>query len=240
MLQNTTDMHYLYRHIRLDTNTIFYIGVGTKTRQKKFLTQKSEYYRAYDFKKRNNIWKKIASKTDIRVEIVFESDDLSFIQEKEKEFIEMYGRISNKTGKLSNLADGGNSQSYNVNIKIKQLSLQGETIKIWNQLKDIEKELGYLKTNIVKCCRKKQLTAYGYKWEYADDRQFDNIYPTTARKKSVNNRVGIHVINGDDISIYRTIAEVSLKYGYHRSTIQRYLSNETKHKFLEFKYATWD
>ena len=239
MLYYTTDMHYLYRHIRLDTNEVFYIGVGTKTRQDLFFTLKSEYYRAYDLKKRNSIWKRIAVKTDIKVEILFENEDLSFIQQKEKEFIILYGRICNNTGSLANLAEGGDSQSYNMNVKVKQLTLDNELIKIWDQLKDIEKELGYLKTNIVKCCRKKQLTAYGYKWEYADNTEYDNVYPTTARKKSQNNRVGIYVTNSTETILFRTIGEVAERYGYHRSTIQAYINNKRQHKFLKFRYAEW-
>lgn len=232
-------MHYLYQHVRLDTDEIFYIGVGTKTRQNSFLTVKSEYYRAYDFKKRNIVWKRIAAKTEVKVEILFESVDLSFIQKKEKELISLYGRLSDGNGKLANLAEGGNSQSFNMGVRIKQLTLDGKVLKIWKQLKDIEKELGYLKTNIVKCCRKKQLTAYGFIWEYADNRKYDNIYPTTARKKSNNNRVGIKVINGEVIKKYRTIKEVADEYNYHRATIQRYLNGKSKHKFLEFLYDQW-
>lgn len=234
------NMHYLYRHIRLDTNQVFYIGLGTKTRQDMFLTVKSEFYRAYDFKKRNIVWKRIAAKTDIRVEILFESDNLSFIQQKEKEFISMYGRLVDQTGLLANLAEGGDSQTYNMNVKVKQLTLNNKTVKIWDQLKDIEKELGYLKTNIVKCCRKKQLTAYGYKWEYVDNNVYNDIYPSTARKKSQNNRVGIYVTNGTETLLFRTILEVAEKYGYHRSTIQAYLSNRRQHKFLKFRYAEWN
>ena len=240
LLYNSTDMHYLYRHIRLDSNQVFYIGVGTKTRQNIFFTLKSEFYRAYDFKKRNNVWQKIAAKTEVKVEILFESDDLAFIQQKEKEFISLYGRIVDNTGSLANLAEGGDSQSFNMNVKVKQLTLDNKVVKIWDQLKDIEKELGYLKTNIVKCCRKKQLTAYGYKWEYVDNTKYDNIYPTTARKKSQNNRVGIYVTNGTETLLFRTISEVAEKYGYHRSTIQAYMNNKRQHKFLKFKYAEWN
>lgn len=234
------NMHYLYRHIRLDTNQVFYIGLGTKTRQNMFLTIKSEFYRAYDFKKRNIIWKRIAAKTNVRVEILFESDDLSLIQQKEKEFILIYGRLVNQTGLLANLAEGGDSQSYNMNVKVKQLTLNNETVKIWDQLKDIEKELGYLKTNVVKCCRKKQLTAYGYKWEYVDNNAYNDIYPSAARKKSQNNRVGIYVTNGTETLLFRTITEIAEKYGYHKSTIQAYISNKRQHKFLKFRYAEWN
>ena len=39
-------MHYLYRHIRLDKNEPFYIGIGTKKENTKFNSIKSEYSRA--------------------------------------------------------------------------------------------------------------------------------------------------------------------------------------------------
>jgi hypothetical protein len=66
------------------------------------------------------------------------------------------------------------------------------------------------------------------------------VYPTTARKKSKNNRVGIYVTNGTETLLFRTIGEVAEKYGYHRSTIQAYINNKRQHKFLKFKYAEWN
>ena len=90
-------MAYLYRHIRLDKNQPFYIGIGS-----------SEYYnRAYRHKQRSDLWKRIASKAGYRVEILL--DDLTWneVCEKEKEFIKLYGRIDLKTGCLANMTDGG-------------------------------------------------------------------------------------------------------------------------------------
>jgi len=63
---------YLYRHIRLDKNEPFYIGIGG------FDKTDFEYKRAYDKTRRNNIWKRIINKTDYRVEILM--DELSFIE----------------------------------------------------------------------------------------------------------------------------------------------------------------
>lgn len=50
--------------------------------------------------------------------------------------------------------------------KVNQLSLEGEFIKKWNSLTEIQNELGYPNSNISCCCIKKQKTAYGYRWEY--------------------------------------------------------------------------
>lgn len=94
---------YLYRHIRLDTNKVFYIGIGGfRDVEKEF-----SYKRAYHKKGRNNLWTKISNKTDYMVEIILENLTFDEAQLKEQEFIKLYGRINNETGTLCNLTDGG-------------------------------------------------------------------------------------------------------------------------------------
>ena len=90
-------MAYLYRHIRLDKNEPFYIGIGSDKR----------YYRAFMKIKRNNIWYKITNKTDFKVEIVLDNLTWDEVCEKEKEFIAIYGRKDLGKGTLCNLTDGG-------------------------------------------------------------------------------------------------------------------------------------
>ena len=97
--------YYLYRHIRLDTGEPFYVGIGTKN--KKHITVKSEYKRAYCKHYENSIWKNIVSKTEYEVEILLESNDYEFIKQKEIEFIALYGRKNLNRGILCNLTDGG-------------------------------------------------------------------------------------------------------------------------------------
>lgn len=92
-------MAYVYRHIRLDTNQPFYIGIG--------IDAKGKYYRANTHHGRNNYWKNIVKKTNYYVEILFEHEDREFIKQKEIEFIKLYGRIDIKTGILVNMTDGG-------------------------------------------------------------------------------------------------------------------------------------
>jgi hypothetical protein len=90
-------MAYVYRHIRLDKNEPFYIGIGIT----------KNHSRAFSKKSRNKLWKTIANKSRYEVEVIF--DDLSWEDAciKEKEFIALYGRIDNKNGILSNMTDGG-------------------------------------------------------------------------------------------------------------------------------------
>lgn len=92
-------MGYVYRHVRLDKNEVFYIGIGLKEDEK--------YVRAYDKHKRSDFWNKIVNKSEYRVDIMFEDDDADVIKEKEKEFIKLYGRIDLGLGTLCNLTDGG-------------------------------------------------------------------------------------------------------------------------------------
>lgn len=88
-------MAIVYRHIRVDKNEPFYIGIGK--------TEK----RAYEKIKRNQFWHNVIAKTDYEVEILF--DDLSWKEagEKEKEFIKLYGKRDNNSGILVNISDGG-------------------------------------------------------------------------------------------------------------------------------------
>ena len=88
------DNYYLYRHIRLDTNEVFYIGIGTGKR-------------AYSKFSRNRYWKHIVNNTDYEVEIVIDNLHRLEAEAKEIEFIKMYGRKDLKEGTLCNLIDGG-------------------------------------------------------------------------------------------------------------------------------------
>lgn len=98
------EKYYLYRHIRVDKNEPFYIGIGTKSEQ----DLKYGYYgRASAKHIDNNIWLKIIAKTEWKWEILLESDDRKFISEKEKEFILLYGRKCDNSGTLANLTLGG-------------------------------------------------------------------------------------------------------------------------------------
>ena len=86
----------LYRHIRLDKNEVFYIGIG------------ADMKRPYVKSGRNKQWRNIVAKTDYRVEILF--DDIETWEkacEKEKEFIKLYGRRDLGLGTLVNMTDGG-------------------------------------------------------------------------------------------------------------------------------------
>jgi len=96
--------YFLYRHIRNDTGLPFYIGIGTKGKDK--TTYVEMYKRAFIKSNRSTYWKAIVAKTTYKIEILLESDSPVFIKEKEKEFIKLYGRVDQQ-GLLCNFTDGG-------------------------------------------------------------------------------------------------------------------------------------
>ena len=111
-------MAYVYRHVRLDKNEVFYVGIGLNDNFGK-------YKRAHSFA-RSNFWKKITNKSEYVVEIMF--DDLTWEEacEKEKEFIKIYGRKDLNEGTLVNLTDGGDGS---LNVSPESRKKQSEMMK---------------------------------------------------------------------------------------------------------------
>jgi len=92
---------YVYTHTRLDTNEIFYVGIGTQ----------DNYRRASKTVNRSVFWKNIINKTGWKVDIVFDNLSWDKACEIEKELIIKYGRKDLCLGSLVNLTDGGDGNS---------------------------------------------------------------------------------------------------------------------------------
>jgi hypothetical protein len=88
-------MACVYRHIRIDKNEPFYVGIGMTL------------IRPYEKRSRSKHWMNIA-KIGYEIEILFEDIEWNEACKKEIEFIELYGRvIDKKGGTLVNLTKGG-------------------------------------------------------------------------------------------------------------------------------------
>ncbi len=85
----------VYRHIRLDKNMPFYIGITSDSK------------RPNNKKDRSSFWKSIVNKTEYIVEIIFENLTKEQAIEKEVEFIKLYGRVDLGNGVLCNMTCGG-------------------------------------------------------------------------------------------------------------------------------------
>jgi len=104
-------MAYVYQHIRLDTDEVFYIGIGSDTDGK--------YKRANKKEGRNPHWHNIVNKAGYRVEILTDGINWEKACEEEKRFIKLYGRRNLNEGNLVNLTDGGEGVS-NPSIEARQ------------------------------------------------------------------------------------------------------------------------
>jgi hypothetical protein len=125
-------MAYIYRHIRLDKSTPFYIGIG----------KNNNHNRAFSKKNRNVHWNNIINITPYSVEIML--DDITWEEacEKEKEFILLYDKIKNG-GLLCNIADGGNGGSLGEEVNAKRkTSLMGHFVSEETKNKIREKAIG--------------------------------------------------------------------------------------------------
>jgi uncharacterized protein YdaT len=86
----------VYKHIRLDTNEVFYVGIGSKIS------------RAFSKGRRNPYWHNIVKKTDYIVEIVQHCETREEASDIERDLILQYGRIGiDPNGTLVNMTKGG-------------------------------------------------------------------------------------------------------------------------------------
>lgn len=92
-------MAYVYRHIRLDKNEPFYIGIGGD----------DNYKRANTKLGRNKFWKNVTSVSDFTVDILVDNVSWDEACIKECEFISIYKRRKDG-GTLCNLTLGGEGQ----------------------------------------------------------------------------------------------------------------------------------
>ena len=172
----------VYRHITLDTNQVFYIGIG-------------KIHRPNSKKDRNKFWHNVVNKHGYYSEVV--KDNLSHQEacELEQLLILEYGRRDLNTGYLVNMTNGGDGLN---NYKFDRNTVQ----------RIREKNLGRkhsLQQNIEKSIRQQ-------------------------------GQGGIKVIDTKTQIIYNSIVIASKELGISKSTLRRYLinnSNKTTLKFLE-------
>lgn len=157
----------------------FYIGRGIKNRMNGHMRPSSLLVPSL----KNAVLNKIISENKSPIILkVFENLSFDESEEIETKMIDSFGRINIETGILTNMVGGGSlgRQGYvgpriiNYNLKkftplskrVDQFDLQGNFIKKWDWVSDIQKELGFSGANISACCIGKQKTAYGFRWKY--------------------------------------------------------------------------
>ena len=211
-------MAYIYRHIRLDKNQPFYIGIGSDDNGK--------FKRAYSKGSRNIHWNRIVNKSDYKVDILIDGISWSEACSKEKEFISLYGRSSIiENGLLCNLTDGGDGalgyipteewrkmhsermtgrvMPDNVRAKIIGRKNSAETIKKMSEAQKGDKHWNYGKKMP----------------EHVKNKLLQSI-------SGKNNKRATIIINEQNGVFYETIGEAADTYGIIYSTLRSKLSGK--------------
>jgi hypothetical protein len=122
-------MFYVYEHIRLDTNTVFYVGKGKGRR-------------CFEAKRRNQHWKCIVAKAggfDVRVVVDKVDEELAFLAEQE-----LITKLKLQGVSLANLTDGGEGASgyrHTDNARIKFSKTMSRTMETYKHIVR-ERQLG--------------------------------------------------------------------------------------------------
>lgn len=258
-----TGTYFVYRHIRKDTNEVFYVGRGKtyiRTRSKKINCIDSyvgKYWRAFQKSPRHKFWQSIVAKTDYDIEIIFESEDINIIMEKEKEFIKLYGRRDLWTGTLVNMTDGGDGL-INLSQSSKDMIRDTQLKRGWHEKMKIDRLINIFIYDIngffIKKCIDKYECADFLKCSHTTINNYLN------RKVSLNGfllskngngikasdyiiprnklaKVEKYDINGNLLNVFESIASAILKDNTYSSAIKRSLETRKPVKGVLWKRA---
>jgi group I intron endonuclease len=210
-------MHYVYRHIRLDTGQPFYIGMG----------KDPDFKRAYSKRNRNNYWHNIVKSAGYRVEILL--DNLFFEEacDKEKEFIALYGRGS--TGLLCNITEGGMGLKNPTEETLKKISLS----KLGSSNPQFGKKWTLDKREKMKARMSgKNNPNYGKSLSDAQKKQISvaqqGRQKSNTEKEAIYSKIRIQVIDLETGIFYSSINEAAETYGVPDYTMSRWLKNPKK------------
>lgn len=247
--------HYVYRHIRLDTNEPFYIGIGSRIEREMYT---GDTIRAKSKSHRSRFWKNIVSVTDYFIDILYESDCYDEIKKKEIEFIKLYGRKNLGLGPLVNLTDGGdgnlgwipseewknglrnilidgykNKKRRKNNKKIYQYDLEGNFIKEWESKKEAAAFIGVFPSALAPKFTQRK----GFQWrsEFLGDK-IDSVDVGI-----IQNRNGIMMLDKDTEEIIKTFESIkeALEYLGKKSTFGSVLRRSCKDHFRVIYGYKW-
>jgi len=221
-------MAYVYRHIRLDKNQPFYIGIGSDL----------QYKRAFEKTRRSIFWNKIINKTLYSVEILFDNISNEFAKEKEKEFIKLYGRIDEKTGILCNLTNGGDGINGYIFTKEhkEKLSIAAKKRIVSENQKEklrkyrLEKKFTIEQKEKLKNAKKGIKLSPEHVLLISNRMKIKNPSLNLKREKGINFKGYIEAYkNNEKIGIYAGIMDASEKLNVTATKISAVLNNKRNH-----------
>jgi len=246
---------FLYQHIRLDTQTVFYVGIA------------KNISRAYSKHNRNDHWRKIVNKVGYRVELLLENISYDEARRREISMIRLWGRDDIGTGPLVNMTDGGDGmenlskesiakahtpeiiarRSKTRKKPVLQYSKSGKLIKEWESASDANiyfRGFDSVDSRITRCCRGKTPAVYGYVWRYKspelwfepsyDNKWYDKEF-TKQRSQSQKNPIKQYSLSGEFIKEWTSASDVEVELDISASTILKCCRGKEK----SFKKYLW-
>lgn len=207
--------YYVYRHRRLDTNEIFYIGI-------------SKYkFRSKSKCNRNSYWKNITNKIKYEIEIIAENLDKETACELEIFLIKEYGRYDLGFGLLVNMTDGGDGTENHIKSE-KECKHHSEVMKG----KYVGKKNPFYGKNHTEET-KKYISEIQKEYFTYENGSWDNIKPK--KYNSIHNRKSKKVINITTNIIFNSLKEASEYYNISYYTMKSRMIGERKER-NELKY----
>lgn len=102
---------------------------------------------------------------------------------------------------------------------IRQLDLDGNVIKTYPGMGEMEAETGFNHSGVWKVCRGKADTAYGFKWEYVDDELREEAKKTFAKRPRSGTPVIQLDLAGNEIARFGSMTEAERETGLNRNKI---------------------
>lgn len=210
-------MAYIYKHIRIEDEEVFYIGISSKD---------DNYQRSKSKNDRSTFWKNYTNLYPYRIEILLDNITWQEAKEIEKELIIEFGKRVDKTGTLVNITDGGEGTlgcaPWNKGIVgvIKNGPCKEET-----KIKIGEKHRGRIHTE-----QSRMNMSIGSKGRKRGPYSKERIEKTKAATiKAVGKKVYAYCyITGNFIGEYNTMTEASLSLNVGVSKISMILKGKRK------------
>ena len=228
-------MPHVYRHIRLDINMPFYVGIGLDDENK----------RAYETKKRRSVWwNRIVNKHGYSVDILFDNIPIEEAKKKEKEFIKLYGREDLGTGTLCNQTNGGDGcngwKASRETIERMKVAAKIRGTAMLNTPEIIEKRANSMRSKKRTDEQKERLSAWQRgipKSKHLIEKMVATMRLPENVEKSRNQTNCKKVICIETEIVYRSAAEAARQLNIARSGIsQCCLGTKKQYRSLTFKF----
>ena len=220
--------YYIYRHIRLDKNEVFYIGVG----KKRFISENTVYERAFSNRYRNKTWYGIVNKSKIKIEIVLDYLSKDDASNKEKEFIKLYGRIITNNGTLANYDTGGykNIERSSLEKIVSKYDEFGQLLKTYNSLVECGLD-NNISTGRIHDAINKNIKRNNYIFKYGSELTVPPIYKKYKKIQKLD-------LENNILEEYENVMQASKITNIPNTTIWSYCNNLRKCKEYKWIYKT--